>query len=138
MKDESPEIVQAKGIGSTVYAVVVHSCVPVMLLFLSVYVMPRVQQSSFRIGDEVPASLRRIVPLTEFIGRHWQIYLVLLAVALAADAMICYHLFRSGRRLAARIWVSLIAVVELGVVGWCAYGVMSSVYGLADGALYGQ
>ncbi|MHC4479027.1 MAG: hypothetical protein ACYTEL_25665 [Planctomycetota bacterium] len=138
MKDESPEIVQAKHIGSTVYAVVVHSSVPLMLLFLSVYVMPRVQQSSFRIGDELPASLTRIVPVTDFIGRHWHIYVVLLAMAVAADAMICYHLFRSGRRLAAFIWVSLIAAAELGVVGWCAYGVMSSVYGLGDSALYGQ
>jgi type II secretory pathway component PulF len=122
--------------GSAAYAVIVHSVMPLMLLVLSVYVMPRLQVSFQETSDGLPASLKRVAIVTNFIGRYWHIYLLLFGAGVAADAMICYRLFRSGRTIAARLWTTLITAVELCFVGWCVYGMISTIYNFEDSSIF--
>jgi hypothetical protein len=80
--------------------------------------------------------LKRVATVTNFIGRYWHIYLLLFGVGVAADAMICYRLFSSGRTITARLWTTLLTAVELCFVGWCVYGIVSTIYNFGDSGLF--
>jgi len=117
-----------RAIKLTVYTVVTHSLLPLMLFPVSLYVMPRFMEQFTMTGMEASACLKIVSAVTSFVGRYPYFFTFILGAGITVDAAICFVFFRSKRKIGGDIWSGLVILVQAVFAGVCALA-FASVFG---------
>ena len=112
-----PEPVEAprKGEGprSVLTTVIRHGLVPVGLVLVLVFVVPKFEEIFKGLGlRELPTMAQIVIAASHFAKRWFIVPLGMVAVFVAADVFIYYRLKRSGDPVWYRIWGVLILLIE--------------------------
>ena len=109
----------------TILTVLTHALLPLVVLPISLYVMPRFVASLTETGMEAPASLRLVLQVTGFVYSYWYLYILILVAGVIVDGAICFSLFGSQRRFSGDLWSGAVILVQALFAGLCILAVAS-------------
>lgn len=125
MKNKSSNADSSRAIKLTIYTVVTHSLLPLALFPVSLYVMPQFMSSFLETGRDPTVTLRIVSAVTNFVGRYPHLCIVILGAGIIIDAVICFALFRSKRKIAGDLWSGLVILIQAVFAGVCALALAS-------------
>ena len=104
---------------STILAITTHAFIPLIWIFLALFIVPKLIGGFMESNFEIPALTAFFIKLIGFISKYWLFYLFLLLLFLVADGAVYFSLLRSSGKFPAGLWSIVVILAEGALTVLC-------------------